>query len=551
MQSPHFSRFNHFFVIPVVLFLGLLAVGCTYYRVVKHNDQLHIQNTVKQGMIGKIFILHQEARTMRLKYPEIQDLYLTGELVEIHEPFLDSRGKIFEEGSRRLSTKGFVKNELHVFLTKQSMAFQDGVGGARIPLSDILEVRYYEKDIKKSRSTSVLAFIGGVVAVLVVGIAVAAATKSSCPFIYSFDGSNYHLEGEAFGGAIFKPLERGDYLPLLHLQPVKGKAEVAISNELKEIQFVNDVKLIEVRAENPDVKILLDKSGDPHSVSSPVAPIEALDERGNDMMDKLASQDVLRYGFDGSEEHRNALNITFEVPAQANHIKLGFHARSSWWSDYLWSEYARFMGSGYEQFIAERNEGDAAKMKEWQRQAQIPLSISMEVNGEWQVIEHFDHTGPFVDRSFIVPVDLHGAHSGKVTFRFSTGYQFWEIDDVFADFSENEALQVSILSPVEASDDHGNDLSAAIELDDDQYVIQEEMGNALQLTFDVSDGVAQHPAYFLYIKGYYNHKWERNQLPNYFELWKFRDPLYYSEFSRKRFTSLETELEKQNQDAIQ
>ena len=161
--------------------------------------------------------------------------------------------------------------------------------------------------------------------------------------------------------------------------------------------------------------------------------------------------------------------------------------------------------------------------------------ISMEINGAWHVIENFDHTGPFVDRSFIVPVNLPSSHSGQVRFRFSTGYQFWEVDHVYADFTQNEPLEANILSPSEVMDEHGNDLSAEVELDDDHYVVQEEIGNALQLWFNVSDDEAQNVKYFLYVKGYYNHKWERNQLPNYFELWKFRNPLYYSQFSRQRF----------------
>lgn len=84
----------------------------------------------------------------------------------------------------------------------------------------------------------------GLVAALVVGaIGVAAiivaATKESCPFIYSWDGQQFVFDGEPYGAAITKGLERDDYSELRRLMPDKGLYRLMISNGVDETQYTN------------------------------------------------------------------------------------------------------------------------------------------------------------------------------------------------------------------------------------------------------------------------------------------------------------------------
>ncbi len=75
-------------------------------------------------------------------------------------------------------------------------------------------------------------FDGGRTALAVVGIsagvflgivAIAAATKESCPFIYSWDGERWVFDAEPYGGATTRGLERDDFSELENLVAVNGE----------------------------------------------------------------------------------------------------------------------------------------------------------------------------------------------------------------------------------------------------------------------------------------------------------------------------------------
>ena len=71
-------------------------------------------------------------------------------------------------------------------------------------------------------------------------------TYVSCPNVYSFDGTRQVLEGDAFPGATFTALQRSDRLALGHLDPSDGLGRVRLADELEEIEFVDEAKLLAV-----------------------------------------------------------------------------------------------------------------------------------------------------------------------------------------------------------------------------------------------------------------------------------------------------------------
>src|SRR5512141_258986 len=69
---------------------------------------------------------------------------------------------------------------------------------------------------------TVLAVLGVAAGVVLVAGVIAAATKESCPFVDSWDGTRYVFEAEPYGGAITRGLERDDYAVLPTLRPDRG-----------------------------------------------------------------------------------------------------------------------------------------------------------------------------------------------------------------------------------------------------------------------------------------------------------------------------------------
>ena len=73
---------------------------------------------------------------------------------------------------------------------------------------------------------STLRTVGLSAAIIVGTIGVASiiiiATKESCPFIYSWDGHQYVFDGEPYGAAITRGLERDDYSELSGWRRTRG-----------------------------------------------------------------------------------------------------------------------------------------------------------------------------------------------------------------------------------------------------------------------------------------------------------------------------------------
>jgi hypothetical protein len=74
-------------------------------------------------------------------------------------------------------------------------------------------------------------------------VAVVVATKQSCPFVYSWDGSQYVFDAEPYGGAISRGLERDDYSELEHIREQNGVYKLLVTNEVDETQYTNLMEL--------------------------------------------------------------------------------------------------------------------------------------------------------------------------------------------------------------------------------------------------------------------------------------------------------------------
>jgi hypothetical protein len=85
-----------------------------------------------------------------------------------------------------------------------------------------------------------------VLTVGVVVLIVAAATYDpeptsyggeSCPFVYSWNGSEYAFDAEPFGGAITRGLERDDYSVLPSLRSDGGRFRLLMINQMAETRW--------------------------------------------------------------------------------------------------------------------------------------------------------------------------------------------------------------------------------------------------------------------------------------------------------------------------
>ena len=71
----------------------------------------------------------------------------------------------------------------------------------------------------------------------------------SCPYIYSWDGNDYKLEGEAFGTALGRALETQTSIVLKDLKSSDNRLKLKLTNERPETHFFNDIKLVAIETD--------------------------------------------------------------------------------------------------------------------------------------------------------------------------------------------------------------------------------------------------------------------------------------------------------------
>src|SRR5262245_38539526 len=122
-------------------------------------------------------------------------------------------------------------------------ALQASVNGApyQITLDRVQRLWVERKELSKARTIGLIAGVTAGAFIAAVGIAL--ATKQSCPFIYSWNGSEYVFDAEPYGGAVTRGLERDDYSELENLRAENGLYRLMVTNEVPETQYTNLMEL--------------------------------------------------------------------------------------------------------------------------------------------------------------------------------------------------------------------------------------------------------------------------------------------------------------------
>jgi hypothetical protein len=121
----------------------------------------------------------------------------------------------------------------------------------------------------------------------------------------------------------------------------------------------------------------------------------------------------------------------------------------------------------------------------------------------------------------------------SVEFRLSSGYKFWEIDALQMDFSAPETVTVERRTPTSAM---GNeDFTAALSLDDDQYMEHKMTGDSALVVFDNLPVSSQKRSLFLHSKGYYLSKDTYEGKTNWAAMLALREKGGLSAFSKELF----------------
>jgi hypothetical protein len=513
-------------VLVVVIFFACKA----YYKANTVNPASSATSVDSLKKINRYFILRNGDEAYYMKNIELSTDQKTAQCVLEtlpleHLTHLTNGIKGKGEYKRTSPANMNVVNEVHFFMEKDKKA---EIGNYTLQLDKVNRIEVLEHDKKRTTNSYVVGAVGYTLGSLAVVGLIILATKSSCPFVAAYDGNEFSLQGEIYGGSIYQQLSRLDYLPLKMAPMADGSLQLKITNELKEIQYTDFARLWKVN-HSKDSKIMVDEKGNLLSISNPQAPVEALLNGKKKVMASLnkASDFNLIYMDDSSLVNaRNEITMKFKKPAGANKGKLFLSLKNSYFLDLLYGELAKGFGTYYASYMNEQKKKSKEELLKWVKEQQLPLDVSVLTEKGWQNTTSITTIGPLAFRETAIEVDLSNVKTDEVEIKLGSGFMFWEIDYAAMDFTTDKNFSVEKMDPESATDETGKNVLPELINEDGNYLNQPSIGNSATIVFrSKSTGDASSAQTFiLETKGYYEHIRDFKNKPDIKFLEQFKKP---------------------------
>jgi hypothetical protein len=382
------------------------------------------------------------------------------------------------------------------------------VDKTRVPLEQVLQVA-----VKRARHGKTIGFLVGAMidAIVVVAIADSFGSSSheqpvytSCPYVYSFQGERYVREGDVFPGAIFKAAQRPDRLALEHLVASTGSYRLRLVNELQEIEYLDEVKLLLV--DGPEgMPVVAAPGGRFRTLTGPMPPIKATDLGGRAVLEQVSGQGDGAWAgnpFARDPEHpsrsREGLLLEFARPLGAKAVTIVCRAQPTPWASRLMREVLALQGPNLSAWYA-RVEADPAARAEFQgayrREAQLILSVW--TGAVWR-------EAGTVNPHEATELPLDGIRGDVLRIRIDSTAGLWSIDSVQVDYGGGAPVEVIEAGARVARTQRDGDVRALLEHTDGRRHRLEPNRDSVNLVFDAPPlKPGRRRSLFLKASGYY------------------------------------------------
>jgi hypothetical protein len=502
-------KYNDYQKIAALFLSGLIVLlfsGCYSLRGIPKGEI--------QYAAGKHYYIHGVNSSFELNNVVISNGVLTGRIT--HLPAPEKKKEI-----------------VHLYVAPDSAIHMNGET-ISIPFENIAKA-----EINKVEWTKTLIISSGIAigATYVVALIYLLTKGSSCPFIYSNNGSDNSFEGEIYSGATAIPLERDDYLWLKSIKPVDNLYKIRLTNEVKEIQNTNLTELL-VFDHAPGTRILVDKYGNVHTLADTKKPVAASDGYGRSLLEELSDYDSLRYISQMQRDPllKDTISLTFEKPLDATSAKLVMSGKNTMWLDYMFLKFTDLFGNRYDSWKEKRNEKSQEELLKWSFEQGMPLAVYLETDTGLKFIDYFNLPGPMADKADILRLDLSGIEGDKVNIKLVAGLLFWDIDYTGIDYSADQPVVKTVVRLASATDENNKNVADLLIRDDDLYLIQPEANNITDITFAAPAGLSgMTRSVILHSKGNYEILREGKGKPDMAYLKSFLEPGAFTRFSKEHF----------------
>ncbi|SCZ03848.1 hypothetical protein [Alkaliphilus peptidifermentans] len=197
-----------------------------------------------------------------------------------------------------------------------------------------------------------------------------------------------------------------------------------------------------------DKKVIPDIFGNPHTIKNIIAPIEFIDSSGTSRLEEIIREGEL-VGSKGnivdSGKYVETYDITFRKPKDAgNEAKLMIRTQKTALINQLGTFIIdRIHGTNNMWWIERVLETPSYKDKLLDFVSLVNLRIELWDGEEW-IKQGEIKAGMHLLEEFLVPLDLNTIKDpvSEIKVRLSSGFGFYEIDQIAIDFSENHIINI-------------------------------------------------------------------------------------------------------------
>jgi hypothetical protein len=370
--------------------------------------------------------------------------------------------------------------------------------GMIIPLSEVKLVWILKTNVFMTTLAIVLPIV-------VIGAVIAATLEfpsmnmdlsgmgGSCLFIYSFDGENYIFDAEPYGGAICQGLKRSEWCILENLEETNGQYQLLLRNELDETQYTDELKLVVV--DHPaGIKIAPDESGRIHTLGNLQASVRAYEREGKDITQAVSENDHIFWQktYAGrkrmkKEDLKEELIFEFPKPQHARKAKLFVHAGTELWGSQVAKTFLQLYGSELPQWYDEVNRLGPAfyRLWSWYTEEELYLlKIRVQTPFGWKTKGTIFGGGPFISMDKAYLIDISDVPGETLRIKLTPPLNFWRIDSIAVDYTEDQPLQVTEVAPSRAMSSRGQDVREALSLADNNFFIMPNREEFAELSYD-------------------------------------------------------------------
>ena len=529
---------------------GLLNSSCTrYYKPAKETaDIAKVESLQKKE---KYFILREKDTAFHMSElalaPDGKRLrFQLDTLPKNHSLYL-TRGRNGKMVYRKKFYDEVVLDEVHVFIDSSlSLSNNDAI---TLPLDQIQRMEIIKRNKGKTTASYILGGLGiATGAVGVIGVIGAITqpkpkyTDTVCsPQLFSSDPTSYKLNGTFCSGAIYKSLQRTEYLPVVKPETCSDQFNLILKGEAGEELMFQKLKLIQVKHQRGQ-KMLIDKSGKVIVYKDPVAPDHAMTGPDKDVAEDVSAMDDKSYLFTNSDDQGgSSIVLDFKKPAGAFSANLILRGKNSDWAPYVFSEFKKLYGSSYESLVQKKDKESPSKVLQCAINQRLPLLVYVDSGNGWEFTDFFFTPGHGAPRNLIMHLNLDNCNAANyVKIKLQTAYMFWELDYAAMDFSEPAIVSVSYLSPSKLFKTTSQDQLVHYDVSDSS-LIHVNRGEQLHLSFDVNEKAdPEQTTYFMAGSGYYHDNLKVTGKPQISYLKKCAGKFGFDRFSREKFLEWQT-----------